>query len=475
MKIVGDRRVYTVAEVSEACRRRFEDVPTVWVEAEISNLRQHRRHAYFTLVDVGTGAAWQVRCSMNIDQFGTLGFEPRDGMHVQANGRVEYNPKNVTLTFRVTQMAPAGEGLLRARIDALREKLAVEGLTDPARKRPIPVLPRAVGVVTGANSAAEADLRLNITVRHPGMSIVIVHSQVQGDAAPQQIVRAIGYLDRRPDIDVIVVARGGGPLEDLMAFNSEIVCRAVAASRTPIVSAIGHETDVTVCDLVADLRVSTPTKAAEAVVPERDRLLAELANAARRMAGSVQAHERGARDGLAARERHMVRALGARGRTAEAMLAGLGNRLRPSLTRRVERSESTLADVDRRLGSGIRSLWTRRSDRADALAAALTGPGAALVRRRAGEGETALDERTRRLRVAAMPPIEDRSTRLAHLGEVLELLSPGRTVARGYAIVRDAATGTVRTRRHDIDAGSALDVEMRDGTMRVHVDAEGET
>ncbi len=473
MKVVGDRHVHTVAEVAEACRRRFEGIPSVWVEAEIANLRTHRRHAYFTLLDAGGATAWQVNCSMNADQFSMLGFTPRDGMHVQARGRVEFNPRTVTLTFRVSAMAPAGEGLLRARIEALRERLASEGLTDPDRRRPIPMLPRAVGLVTSPASAAEADVRRNILARHPGMSIVVVHSSMQGDAAPRQVVRALRYLDRRPDVDVIILARGGGPLEDLMAFNSETVCRAVAEAGTPVVSAIGHETDVTVCDLVADLRVSTPTKAAEAVVPDRDRVLAGLDGAARRLLTGVGARERAARDGLAVHRRRMVQALGARGRTAHARLSGSANRLRPSLIRRVDRSQTALEEGERRLRAGIRADGARRVARADALTRALTGPAFALVRRRAGNAEAMLSDRTRRLGAGVTTPIDERRVRLTHLGEVLDLLSPRRTVARGYAIVRDADTGSVRTRRHDIPSGASLDVEMRDGTIRVRADPEG--
>lgn len=473
MKIVGERTVWTVAEVSDACRRRFQDIRAVWIEAEVSNLRVTRNHVYFTLTDSAADVVWQVRCSMNADRFGMLDAAPRDGMHVQAYGRIEYNPRTVTLTFRVEQMAPAGEGLLRARIEELRRHLVEEGLTAPDRKQPIPMLPRAVGLVTSAGSAAEADIRRNIEVRHPGMSMVVVHSLMQGDAAPGQVVRALRHLDARDDVDVIVLARGGGPLEDLMAFNSEIVCRAVAAARTPVVSAIGHESDATLCDLVADLRVSTPTKAAEAVTPERDRLLADLEATRRRMISVVRGRGRSAREGLDARERRLVRSLAARGETAGARLAGLQARLRPSLTRRLEISRTALTSETRRLRAGITADLGHRAARAQGLAASLGGPGAALVRRRALDARAAHATLTHRLRVAMDGAGARRRTDLDHLAEVLGLLSPARTVARGYAIVRDARTGAVRTRRETIHDDATLDLEMRDGTVRVRVGAEG--
>lgn len=474
MKEVGDRQVWSIREISDACRRRFEGIPHVWVEAEVSNLREARNQVFFTLSEPDPGrSAWQVRCTMNVDRFATLTDRPRDGMSVQAYGRMEYYGRNVTLTFRVQDMAPVGAGLLRARIEALRAKLVAEGLIDPARKRPLPVLPRTVGIITSPGSAAEADIRRNIALRHPGISLVIVHSQVQGDASPGQVARSIRYLDAHPTVDVIVVARGGGPLEDLMGFNSEIVCRAVASAQTPIVSAIGHETDVTLCDLVADVRVSTPTKAAEAVVPDRAATLARLDEMARRLAALAEARTRVGRDALAGHERHMVRALATRGETARARLTGLSNRLLPSLRRRLDGARRDLADGERGLRTAMRADTDRRRDRSEGLTARLTGSGAALIRRRAAQAEIDLADRTRRLRSGATGSVDSRRTRLTHLGEVLDLLSPRRTVARGYAIVRDASTGTVRTRRSEIPPATTLDVELRDGTVRVRTETEG--
>ncbi len=267
MKQVGGRTVWTVAELTKAIWRRFEDVPSVWIEAEISNLARRGQQVYFTLLEHGDDPHL-VDASMSAVVYDRLPGHPDNGTLVHAYGRVEFWRQRSQVRFRVERLELTGDGLLLARIDELRRRLGAEGLTADERKRPIPLLPRRIGLVTSGEGAARADFLTNVAKRFPAANVLVVRSLVQGEGAPAEIVRAIGYLDRQPDVDVIVLARGGGPLEDLMAFNSEVVCRAVAASATPIVSAVGHETDITVCDLVADLRVSTPTKAAEAVVPD---------------------------------------------------------------------------------------------------------------------------------------------------------------------------------------------------------------
>lgn len=267
MKQVGGRTVWTVAELTKAIWRRFEDVPSVWIEAEISNLARRGQQVYFTLLEHGDDPHL-VDASMSTVVYDRLPGHPDNGTLVHAYGRVEFWRQRSQVRFRVERLELTGDGLLLARIDELRRRLGAEGLTADERKRPIPMLPRRIGLVTSGEGAARADFLTNVAKRFPAANVLVVRSLVQGEGAPAEIVRAIGYLDGQPDVDVIVLARGGGPLEDLMAFNSEAVCRAVAASATPIVSAVGHETDMTVCDLVADLRVSTPTKAAEAVVPD---------------------------------------------------------------------------------------------------------------------------------------------------------------------------------------------------------------
>ncbi len=212
--------------------------------------------------------------------FERLAHRPADGSLVYAYGRVEFWAERAQLSLRIERMEPAGEGAMLAQIEAIKATLAAEGLLADARKRALPLVPRRIGLITSAAGAARHDVLNNIWARFPA-DVVLADVPVQGVTAPRAIVRALEALNAIPEVEVIIIARGGGPLEDLMAFNDEGLCRAVAASRVPVVSAVGHEKDVTVCDLVADRRVSTPTGAAQAVVPDRAALDARLAEAAR--------------------------------------------------------------------------------------------------------------------------------------------------------------------------------------------------
>jgi len=342
MKRVGQRKVYSLSEVSGAIFKRFEDIPSVWVEAEVQDLRERRGQVRFRLVgDHSIGA------SMNGIVFERLPHRPGDGSQVHAYGRVEFYPPTHSVTMRVERIELTGEGLLRAQIGALRARLEADGLLAAERKRGLPLLPRRIGLVTSATGAAREDFLRNLWQRHPGADVLLVDVAVQGEGAPTGIVRALRHLDRTPEVDVIVVARGGGSLEDLMAFNSEPVCRAVAEAATPLVAAIGHEGDVTLCDLVADLRVSTPTAAAEAVVPD-------LADLERRLDGAAatlrRALEGACREGevrLQRRAAGLVGGLRSTGDRAAVRVDGMVQRLaagaRVRLAERAARAERSEA------------------------------------------------------------------------------------------------------------------------------------
>ena len=424
MKQVGGRTVWTVAELTKAVWRRFEDVPSVWIEAEISNLARRGQQVYFTLLEHGSDPHL-VDASMNGVVYDRLPAQPGNGTLVHVYGRVEFWRQRSQVRFRVERLELTGDGLLLARIDELRRRLGAEGLTADERKRPIPLLPRRIGLVTSGEGAARADFLTNVAKRFPAANVLVIRSLVQGEAAPGEIVRAIDYLDRRPEIDVIVLARGGGPLEDLMAFNSELVCRAVAAASTPIVSAVGHETDVTVCDLVADLRVSTPTKAAEAVVPDAAELAALLDRGdlalRRALRQTVSAGDRR----LAASTARLGQSLRARGQVAGARTDALGARLAPALASRARQAPIAVTTLRDRLARGVRDAVLRAGDDLERMAALHT------------------------------------------------LLSPSRTVARGYAIVRDRRSGHVVADRVSTSAGQLLALELRDGSIDVRVDHTG--
>lgn len=250
----------------------------VW--GELSNFRRHHSgHCYFTLKDAGAS----LRCVMFRSKAIGLKFVPRDGLRVRLTGSVSVYERDGNYQLYVESMLPDGLGDLSAAFAKLREKLLAEGLFDESRKQPIPFLPKAIGVVTSPTGAALRDIVTVARRRHGGISIVLVPAQVQGEEAPEQIVRGIELLDRSGRVDVIVIGRGGGSIEELWAFNDERVVRAVAAAVTPIVSAVGHQTDFTLSDFAADLRAATPSQAAELVVPDRLELLRRLSSTKRRL------------------------------------------------------------------------------------------------------------------------------------------------------------------------------------------------
>ena len=255
----------------------------VW--GELSNFRQHHSgHCYFTLKDVGAS----LRCVMFRSRAVGLRFIPKDGMRVRLTGNVSVYERDGNYQLYVDSMAPDGLGDLSAAFAKLREKLMLEGLFEESRKKLIPFMPKAVGVVTSPTGAALRDIVTVAKRRHPGIPLLLAPAQVQGEEAPQQIVRGIELLDRSGRVDVIVIGRGGGSIEELWAFNDERVVRAVAAAATPIVSAVGHQTDFTLSDFAADLRAATPSQAAELVVPDRLELLRRLSSARRRLNQSLQ-------------------------------------------------------------------------------------------------------------------------------------------------------------------------------------------
>ena len=264
-------------------RRLFERdnlLGRVRVWGELSNFRRHHSgHCYFTLKDAGAS----LRCVMFRSKAVGLKFVPRDGLRVRLAGNVSVYERDGNYQLYVESMLPDGLGDLSAAFAKLREKLLAEGLFDESRKQPIPVMPKAIGVVTSPTGAALRDIVTVARRRHGGIPIILVPAQVQGEEAPEQIVRGIELLDRSGRVDVIVIGRGGGSIEELCAFNDERVVRAVAAAVTPLVSAVGHQTDFTLSDFAADLRAATPSQAAELVVPDRSELLRRLSSARRRL------------------------------------------------------------------------------------------------------------------------------------------------------------------------------------------------
>lgn len=275
--------------------------PAAWIEGQIAQvaMRSGSQMSFLTLRDPSVPMSVQVVCSRTL--LTTMSPPPGEGSRIVVHGRFEFYPARGSLNFRVDQLHPVGIGELLARLERLRRLLAAEGLTSPERKRPLPFLPGVVGLITGRASAAESDVLANARARWPAVRFRVENPAVQGVSAVPQMMEAIARLDADPEVDVIVLARGGGSMEDLLPFSDEALCRAVSSCRTPLISAIGHEPDHPIVDDVADVRCSTPTDAGKRVVPD--------ALAERRQVEQLQARARRALTGWVATEEARLRRL----------------------------------------------------------------------------------------------------------------------------------------------------------------------
>lgn len=286
MQMKAPRDVYTVARLNSEARQLLESgLPALWVEAEISNFScPASGHWYFSLKDRDA----QIRCAMFRNRNALVGFRPRDGQQLQVRGRVSlYEPRG-DYQLIVEAMEDAGEGALRREFERLKSKLAAEGLFNTEVKRPLPAMPRRIAVVTSPTGAAVRDVLHVLARRFPPAAVLVFPTPVQGAAATSSIVAAIDAVSARRDCDVLIVARGGGSIEDLWCFNDESVARAIRRCSIPVVTGIGHEIDFTIADFAADVRAPTPSGAAELAVPDRGTLLAKLLHTESRLQGLAQ-------------------------------------------------------------------------------------------------------------------------------------------------------------------------------------------
>jgi exodeoxyribonuclease VII large subunit len=286
--LYGERKVYTVSAFNRGVARFLGRLPAVWVEGEVTELRRNEAWAtvFLTLKDPKTGATLKVTIARRTFDRLELGLEEGETVHVA--GRAELYELRGELGLRATTIERIGLGEHLVALERLKRRLAAEGLFAAERKRPLPRLPRAVGVLTGAHAAARGDLVTTIGRRFPAAKVVVCETRVQGRGAPEAIVSALGDLASHPEVDVVVLARGGGSFEDLLPFSDEAVVRAVASSPVPVVSAVGHEQDTPLCDLAADARAATPTAAGALVVPDAQELRASLAAGHRRLGLAVR-------------------------------------------------------------------------------------------------------------------------------------------------------------------------------------------
>ncbi len=428
-----------IAEVSGVLAETF---PEVWVRGEISRYVHHGSgHMYFALKDESA----VVSCVFFKFQQRGLRFVPKDGMEVEVRAAVEIYPPRGAFQLRVLEMRPAGIGALLLALEALKKRLAAEGLFDAARKRPLPRFPRAVGLVTSPTGAAIRDLLHVLHRRWPGLRIVLAPVPVQGKEAAPAIARAIAAVNRLGGLDVLIVGRGGGSLEDLWAFNEETTVRAVAASAIPVVSAVGHEVDVTLCDFVADARAATPSAAAEMVTtPDRATARRHVRERAATLNGAVRTKLAQ----LAARLSTMRRTYGFR-RPAD-LLALFAQRVDEAHARAERALRARLARVgERTRGLGARVHPARLIDRIRASMRDRAGLAGRLVR-------------APRVAFAA------RAQRVLAARARLLALSPRAVLARGYSLVT-LPDGTVVRSAARVDAGDRLAIEFARGRATARV------
>ena len=352
---------YTVHQITLYIRDLFDldsTLQNVWVEGEVSNFKQAASgHLYFTLKDANS----ELACVMWRSQAAQLGMLPRHGDAVLVHGRIEVYEARGQYQLYCDRLQPAGIGELNRQFELLKAKLDAEGLFDPVRKRALPPTPRRIGVVTSPTTAAFQDIQNVIRRRYPLVEILLSPAQVQGRDAPPQIIAALDRLNRRDDVDVILLARGGGSLEDLWCFNDEALVRTVAASRIPVVTGVGHEIDFTLVDFAADHRAPTPSAAAELLTPDGAVLRQELRMRAQRLEAALADTIEVRRSRLEASERWLAR-------------------LSPAMT--VQNARQRIDDLTGRIDAALRRSMERRRDRLDARTRALNAasPSALLAR-----------------------------------------------------------------------------------------------
>ena len=451
----------SVTELNGLLNRTLEEcLPEVWVEGELSEAKQYPSgHLYMTLKD----ATAQVRLVMWSRAVSQLKFKPAAGMTVRVYGRPNLFLKMGTLQISVFRMEQSGHGALQKRFLELKAKLEKEGLFAEARKRPIPFLPRAIGVVTSAQGAAIHDIMVRLKERMPQIPVYLVDVRVQGEGAAHEIAEGLRYLSNSGLVEVIITGRGGGSLEDLWAFNEEEVVRAVFACKVPVISAVGHEVDVSLCDLAADVRAPTPTAAAEIVVPRRADLLSQIAELERRLRDTdrwlsprQQLVDQMAEALVRAAQMTIETALG-RTRTAAARLQGIA----PS--RLLELKRTQLSRIAGRLQAAAQYRCQEARSRMQNAAAVLEACSPQRSFPRYRERTAALSQR---LTSAAMRTLERHSLRCRGLNERLEAVSPQSVLERGFALVE--ASGIVVKSAQDLSDGQEIVVSFaRDAAKAV--------
>ncbi len=414
----AEGRALTVSELVERLREAlFEEFGEVWVEGEIASLHRSRPgHFYFDLKDSDA----QLRAVIFRRGASELAFEPEEGMQVRVRARPDIYAQRGSLQLVVSRLEPCGEGALRLAFEQMKMRLAAEGLFDPEHKQELPFLPRRIGLVTSQQGAAIHDFLRGLRRRFPAVEVLLYDARVQGEGAWREVVRGLHLLDTRPGVDVIVVTRGGGSIEDLWTFNREELVRAIFELRTPVVSAIGHEVDLVLTDLVADARAATPTSAAELVVPDAAALLREVSAL-----------------GAQLTQRQRIR------------LQALRHRLE-SLSRGLVHPAQRLAELGRRLGDARARLFHAVDHERERDSIRLSHLGGRL-----GRAVQGLQQR--------------QGARVEALGGRLQALSPLAVLGRGYGIVRRESDGAILKSSEQVRVGESIGVRLAQGALRASV------
>jgi exodeoxyribonuclease VII large subunit len=438
LNFAPERKIYSVTELSLELKNLLEkQFPDVWVMGEVSNFRAAASgHLYFTLKDESA----QLRAVCFRNQARYLKFKPQDGISVIARGHLSVYEARGEYQLYVEYLEPAGLGALQLAFEQLKGKLAAEGLFDLARKRPLPVLPRAIGIVTSPTGAVIRDMLRILRRRFPNMSVTLYPVKVQGEGAAEEIVEGIEYLSRHPALDVMIVARGGGSLEDLWAFNEESVARAIAASTIPVISAVGHETDYTIADFVADLRAPTPSAAAELVVHRKQDFVTELQNRARRMTQIVRLKLSEARQLFTELRMHRV-----------------FQTLATRLAERAQRVDDCVASLERSLRVRLNAAWQE-------WLRASAGVVRYDFRRLLGLKRAALDEHLGRFDAEFRRYLTEQRNRLSQVKAILKERSPLTILQRGYSITRDGAGHIVRDAER-VSIGDDVSIRLARGEL----------
>jgi exodeoxyribonuclease VII large subunit len=434
-----ERKIYSVSELTSGIRGLLEtSFGEIWVEGEISNCKVwNSGHMYFTLKD---GAA-QMKGVMFRTSLRYLRFKPADGLHVVARGQLSvYEPKG-EYQLACEHMEPKGLGALQLAFEQLKKKLHAEGLFERARKRPLPALPRRIGIVTSLDGAALRDILKVLKRRAPNASILIRPARVQGEDAVPDVVTALRQIAKVPGVDVVIVARGGGSIEDLWAFNEEKVARAIAACPVPVVSGVGHETDVTIADFVADLRAPTPSAAAEMVVSAHDDFCARIDRLTGRLRAAARADLQ--------RRRNTVHVLSSRRGLAgfQARLAMRG-RHAGELTHQLRTAVRAFTDARARRYRALRQRLEQR-DLARQVAS---------MRGRLGGADARLTAAAERTRLRA-------DARFRSLAGRLENLSPLAVLGRGYAVCWNADRTAIVRSAASVAPGDRVHVNLANGEI----------